>query len=571
MIRSTICSLFALVLLSSITRADQSLTNPQWKLSKVPVEFKLADGAGWDGRSRLFVPDVKGGKLLLLDLRDTKKSPRVVLNDVRISGCCYQRGRLYVSDNGNSRIAVLDEKKRELTTLVQLDPKNRPNDLVVDSQGNVFVTVTRTGVVRRISSDHKGDSEIVVRDLTAPNGIALSPDESCLYVSSVKTGLISKITIQPDISEYKATDFAQLAETKTGFKGDGMCVDRAGNVYVTGAEAVSVFDPSGNLVSTIKTPERPINAIIGGVEGWTLYVSTFGGLYQQRLNTYGVSPDPGTDLPETTVRSKAVQRIESKLNVVYSQRGDRKLRMDLFTPVSDDTTPRPAIVVVHGGGWAKGDKTKFRELAMRLAARGWITAAIEYRLAFEAKFPAAIHDCNAAASFLKENARRLGIDPNRIGAVGGSAGGHLVGLMASGHNDPQLRHADTQGSLKLAAAVVMAGPMQIATGSVADKSRKPEVNSNAINWIGDTIDNLPEMYSLADAHNKIDATTTPILFLCGSLDNPSRNNLSREKMKSVGVQSELVVHPDAKHGHWNRPDWIGKVVDDIDAFFVKKL
>ena len=96
-------------------------------------------------------------------------------------------------------------------------------------------------------------------------------------------------------------------------------------------------------------------------------------------------------------------------------------------------------VVVHGGGWLKGDKTKFRALAQTLAARGYVTAAIEYRLGHEAAFPAGIHDCNAAVRFLRANAQRYHLDPDRIGAVGGSAGGHLVGLMASGWEVPELQ------------------------------------------------------------------------------------------------------------------------------------
>ena len=538
------------------------------RLKLVYDKFQLADGAGWDGRSRLFVPDVKDQKLYLFSLNKPKEAPRVVLDDARISGCCFQKGQLYVSDNGNARIAVLTDD-RKLKTLAQFENDQRPNDLAVDVAGNVYVTFTREGVVRRITE--QGRADVVVEGLTAPNGIGLSPDGSTMYVSSVKTGLISSIPVGADTIPWKANDFAQLEETKDGFRGDGMCLDRAGNVYITGAEAVSVFSPGGKLIDKIKTPERPINAIIGGVEGWTLFVSTFGGLYSQRVNAYGVSPEPAAMDLSKTPTTTAVIEVQSDLNVVYANDGDRKLLMDVFSPKTYHRMTRPAIVVVHGGGWMKGDKTKFRQLALRLARLGWVTAAIEYRLAFEAKFPAAIRDCNAATSFLRENADRWRIDPKRIGAVGGSAGGHLVGLMAAGADNEKLRHGHVRGSSHLKAAVVMAGPLQIATGSVAERSHKIEGKANAIHWIGDTIDELPAMYHLADAHEKIGAETPPILFVSGSLDNPERNAVSREALEKAGVVTKLIVHEEAKHGHWNRPDWIGTVVKDIDTFLADHL
>ncbi len=540
-------------------------------------DFQLADGAAWDGRGKLYVPDVKGKRLLAFDLRKPDAPPLVRHEGAAISGCCYQLGRLYLSDYGNSRIATMGGT-RALWTLAQFDPQQRPNDLVVDAHGNVYVTFTREGVVRRIVAPtghaERGRAEIVVENLVTPNGITLSPDGTTLYVSSAKTGEISKILIDPDTDRWAATKFAQLKETSDGFRGDGMCVDRAGNVYCTGAETVTVFNSNGLQIGQLKTPERPINVVMGGVEGWTLYISTFGGLYRQRVNGYAVSPARQKLSLDDAPRSTAVNRelsVTADLNVVYANIDGRKLLMDVFTPSIDHRTPLPVIMVIHGGGWVKGDKTKFRELAVRLARLGWATASIEYRLAFEAKFPAAIQDCNAATSFLRQNAQRWGIDPQRIGAIGGSAGGHLVGLMAAGSGDKRLRHANITASSRLKAAVVMAGPLQIATGSVADRSHDLENRSNAVNWIGDTIDSLPEMYALADAYQKIDAETPPTLFVSGSLDNPERNDKARDKMKRLGVRTQLIIHQDAKHGHWNRPEWIEKVVADIDKFLGNNL
>ncbi|QDT08890.1 SMP-30/gluconolactonase/LRE family protein [Planctomycetes bacterium K23_9] len=545
-------------------------------LRKIEAEFQLADGAAWDGRSRLFVPDVKGKQLLVFNLAKPNEAPKVRNTGLAISGCCFQQGRLYFSDNGNSQISVLDSSGPP-KTLAQLDPKNRPNDLTVDHDGNGYATVTREGVVRCFDAGAAATEQgrVVVKNLVTPNGIAISPDGTTLYVSSAKSGVISKISIDPSAQNWVPIKFAQLDQTENGFRGDGMCVDRAGNVYCTGAQNITVFDANGKQLEQLKTPERPINVIIGGTDARSLYISTLGGLYEQRLNAYGVLPNPPTTkaFANTNTASTVIPpNLRAEFNQVYGEVDGRKLLMDVFTPPGNSTAPRPAIIVVHGGGWLKGDKTKFRALAIKIASAGYVTAAIEYRLGYEAKFPAAIRDCNLATSYLRKHANQFGIDPNRIGAVGGSAGGHLVGLMATGANTADLHHSFApQTTSQLQTAVVLAGPLQVATGSVADRSHEMSTKSNAVNWIGGTIDEAPKMYALADAHQKIDSQTPPTLFIAGSLDNPDRNAASRSKLQELGITTKLIVHDKATHGHWNRADWIDRVVADIDSFTKEHL
>ncbi|EMI20149.1 lipoprotein [Rhodopirellula maiorica SM1] len=536
------------------------------------ADFQLVDGAAWDGRNLLYAPDVKAKQLTKINLATLKVvSENILKEPLGISGTCYQLGKLYLSDNANSRIAILGPGGKT-ETLAQFEKKQRPNDLVVDSSGTVYATFTGEGIVRSI--DANGNVLIFATKLDTPNGIALSPDESTLYVSSHKSGALYEIPIDRTKKLQTAKRFAQLKETEEGFRGDGMCIDRAGNVYCTGANAVYVFDPDGNLRETIPTPARPINAIIAGSEGRTLFISTFDGLYYKTIYQYGVLPQPA---PETNTNGQSDQgragELSTDRNVVYANVDGRKLLMDVFRPTAKAGTTLPGIVLVHGGGWIKGDKTKFQALAKQLARKGYVVAAIEYRLAFEAKFPAAIRDCNAATAFLRQHAADWNIDPNRIAAVGGSAGGHLAGLMAAGNTDTKLHHAGLSNSESstLKAVVVMAGPLQTASGSVAERSHDVKDKAYAVHWIGDTIDNAEEMYKLADAYEAIDKDMPPTLFITGSLDNPARNEPAREKMKSLGVPFELRIHDGAKHGHWNQSDWMDTVVTDIDGFLKKHL
>ncbi len=110
----------------------------------------------------------------------------------------------------------------------------------------------------------------------------------------------------------------------------------------------------------------------------------------------------------------------------------RPLRLDLYRPAADG--PHPLVVYVHGGAWVTGTKRQggpvrdFPAVLAQLAARGFVVAAVEYRLDGEAKFPAAIEDVKAAIRFLRAGAAGYGIDPARVGIFGGSAGGQLAAL-----------------------------------------------------------------------------------------------------------------------------------------------
>ena len=212
-------------------------------------------------------------------------------------------------------------------------------------------------------------------------------------------------------------------------------------------------------------------------------------------------------------------------------------------------------------------------MSVQLARRGFVVAAIEYRLGGEALFPAAIHDCHAAVRFLRAHADTYHVDPKRIGAVGGSAGGHLVGLMATAAHVQafQGQGGNAEQSSHIQAAVVLAGPWELATGSVAEKSRKDPENSNANKWFGKTIDEAPGLYRQASPWTHISKATPPVLFMAGDLDFPARNQASREKLKALGIETGIVVVEGGKHGCWNREPWFSSMIADMDKFFRRVL
>jgi acetyl esterase/lipase len=117
--------------------------------------------------------------------------------------------------------------------------------------------------------------------------------------------------------------------------------------------------------------------------------------------------------------------------IAYANHDGVELLGDLYLPKGAKAAP--ALVAVHGGGWVQGARSAFQYWGPHLAARGVALFAISYRLATKGKtFPQAVHDVLAGVQFLRGNAGEFGIDPQRIGLLGASAGGHLAALAALG-------------------------------------------------------------------------------------------------------------------------------------------
>lgn len=124
-------------------------------------------------------------------------------------------------------------------------------------------------------------------------------------------------------------------------------------------------------------------------------------------------------------------------NIRYREGAGKSWMLDLAKPAADSAKPRPAIIVIHGGGWIEGDKSSFSTPGqptpgniIDFAKLGFVAVTINYRLAREAPFPAGLADCRCAVRWLRAHAKEHNVDPERIGAWGNSAGGHLALMLA---------------------------------------------------------------------------------------------------------------------------------------------
>lgn len=123
--------------------------------------------------------------------------------------------------------------------------------------------------------------------------------------------------------------------------------------------------------------------------------------------------------------------------IVYREVAGERLMMDLY-PAAGRSASAPAVIVIHGGAWMTGERQDMEALCTALAQNGMVAATVDYRLAPASKWPAMLEDVRAAVTFLRANAERFGIDPDRIGAAGASSGAHLA-LMVGFSGDTSSR------------------------------------------------------------------------------------------------------------------------------------
>ena len=136
--------------------------------------------------------------------------------------------------------------------------------------------------------------------------------------------------------------------------------------------------------------------------------------------------DPAKPAPKPFTPPPGV-RMERDL--AYIADGDEAQKLDLYLPEATPANPLPLIVHIHGGGWQGGNKFPCPFVGMVL--KGYAVASVEYRFSQKAKFPAQIQDCQAAIRWLRANREKYHLDPEKIGVVGGSAGGHLSALVGT--------------------------------------------------------------------------------------------------------------------------------------------
>ena len=218
-------------------------------------------------------------------------------------------------------------------------------------------------------------------------------------------------------------------------------------------------------------------------------------------------------------------------DVTYATRDSGPLKLDLYVP-KDAATPPPLVMFVHGGAWRSGKKEDEAFYAVPLAAAGYATATIQYRLAPEHVFPAAMLDVNAALAWLRDRADEYGYDGERLAVFGGSAGSHLQ-LLAAYADSPEL--GTTEANERIQAVINIYGVVDLRTQEAKDSSWVAD-------FLGGSFEDREPMYILASPIVHVDAGDPPTLTLHGTADELvpfEQGKQLHETLGALGVPSHF--------------------------------
>jgi acetyl esterase/lipase len=271
------------------------------------------------------------------------------------------------------------------------------------------------------------------------------------------------------------------------------------------------------------------------------------------------APPPG--LPEGARR---------RLNIPYVSNGGPRQTLDLYLPA--DGTNLPLIVWVHGGGWLEGDKENPPGLGM--LKHGFALASLNYRLSQDAIFPAQLIDCKAAIRWLRAHAAENGIDPNRIGVWGASAGGHLVALLGT---TGDLKEFDQGANLDVSSRVQCVcdwfGPTDLAQIAKESSDLKPDApDSPVYRLLGGPLSENLDKAERANPIHYITKDDPPFLIMHGDKDRVvplEQSQFLADELKKAGVPVSFHIVPGGGHGgaEFRTP----KEKDHLFVFFVKYL
>lgn len=261
------------------------------------------------------------------------------------------------------------------------------------------------------------------------------------------------------------------------------------------------------------------------------------------------------------------ERVSLEEGVVYGSGGGRELRCDIYRPPAGARQTGAAVLLVHGGSWRGGDRTQLRRYGWRLGRAGYVGVAIEYRLIPETWFPGFLHDVKAAIRWTRSHSGDLGIDPERIGIHGNSAGGHLALLAAGTPNVGDLEGDGGNAGVgtEVAACSSVYGPSVFHLGAPQRGSRP-----------ADRVIKNPDSLQTARAGpvSWVTPAFPPSCLIHGTADElvpVAATELMYEALRAAEVPAELHLYPGQPHGFDAQPDFARQNGNIISFFYDRYL
>jgi acetyl esterase/lipase len=263
--------------------------------------------------------------------------------------------------------------------------------------------------------------------------------------------------------------------------------------------------------------------------------------------------------------------IKAELDIPYAGTDNPRQRLDLYLPkVRKDDKPLPVVVYIHGGAWRAGDKRGGYGMVAPLVESGdFVGVSVGYRLTGEAIWPAQIHDCKAAIRWLRGNAKKYNFDPGRIGVTGTSAGGHLVAMLGTSGDVPELEGKlgdHLNESSRVQCVVDQFGPTDLlAMGGSHNNPNSPESK-----LVGGAVQESQEAARSASPTSYVSKNDPPFLFIHGTDDRVvpfHQSELLHAALNKVGVESVLIPVQGGGHGGFGTSE----VTQRMRQFFDKHL
>lgn len=282
---------------------------------------------------------------------------------------------------------------------------------------------------------------------------------------------------------------------------------------------------------------------LGSLFAFLLLVLLFGAA---RMLTAGANR-----VPDNVVLEPAIE---------FGKGGTEPLLLDLTRPKQGEG-PFPALVLVHGGGWTAGSRNDFRFLMYPLTQAGFVCVSLDYRLAPKHKFPAQLEDVKCGVRWLRAHAKEYHVDPNRIGAIGGSAGAHLVGLLGTTAKERQWegKGGNAEQSSAVKAVVCLAGPFDLPLAYSHSYRQRPQESAAVRNLLEGFLGGAPgeaeSKYRDASPVTHVTKGSAPALLAHGTEDPLvliEQSEVFYQKLKDTGVEAELVRMEGGKHGDFGK-------------------
>ena len=279
---------------------------------------------------------------------------------------------------------------------------------------------------------------------------------------------------------------------------------------------------------------------------------------------------PPANLLEKLLKKRAVpEDVEFLPDVEYCKGGEKSLKLDILRPRKAPAQPMPVVVYIHGGAWKAGNKAGMPPLCNRLAQQGYFCASVGYRFSQEAVFPAQIEDCKCAIRYLRAHAKQYNINPDRIGAWGHSAGGHLVALLgtAGDAKDLEGKGGYEDQSSRVQCVIDCFGPADFTVIPKGLEGVKQQMTGPVAQLLGGPVPENPEKAAKASPITYVSKDDPPILIMHGDADPLVplwQSERFYEALKKAGVDATLHVVKGAGHG------FRGPEIDEVTAAFFDK-